>query len=404
MTGDSVLRGRKFLNTPGPTNVPDRVLNAMHRATLDLSDPEFLAVSESCFLDMKKIFKTDGEVFIYACNGHGAWEAALVNVLSPGDLILVPETGNFSVGWKEMAEALGFRTEQVPGNWRRALDPERIRERLAADRGHEIKAVLVVHTDTATSVTCNVKAIRKAIDDAGHPALLVVDTIPSLAVTDFRMDEWGVDVAVTAGQKGLMMPPGLGFVAANAKALAAHKAARSHRRYWDWSLRMENQSYRTFCGTAPQLQIYGLREAIDMLLEEGLDNVFRRHTMLAQATHRAVNHWAQAGALELNAEVPAERADGVTTILLREGYDGNAVRDVCRDVMQAALGGGLRNLNGKAFRVGHMGDMNEPMLLGTLASVEATLSYLDIPYQPGGVSKAVDYFVEVKKKARAAAA
>lgn len=399
MSGYGVLRGRNLLNTPGPTNVPERVQQAMVRNPMDLGDPRALSMIETCFQDLKKIFRTEHEIFIYAANGHGAWEAALVNTLSPGDLLLVPELGNFSTGWGEMAEALKMRTETIKGDWRQAIDPAKIRDRLAADKSHEIKGVLVIQTDTATSVTCDVSAIRKAMDDAGHPALLFVDTIPTLAVTDFRMDEWGVDVAVSASQKGLMMPPGLGFVAASPKALEAHKSATSQRRYWDWSLRIASESYRTFCGTSPQTQLFGLRASLDMLLEEGLENVFARHKRLAKATRLAVTHWGQAGALELNAINPEQQADGVTTILLKEGIDSTRIRDVCRDEFQCALGGGLRNLSGKAFRIGHMGDMNEPMLYGALASVEATLAYLDVPYTPGGVTKAIDYLVDCRKQA-----
>ncbi|WP_420405538.1 pyridoxal-phosphate-dependent aminotransferase family protein [Nisaea sp.] len=396
----SVHRGRHLLNTPGPTNVPERVLRAMVRNPMDLSDPVPLAVIESCFQDLKKIFRTEHEIFMYASNGHGAWEAALVNTMSPGDLLLVPELGNFSTGWGEMAEALQLRTETIKGDWRQAIDPAKIRDRLAADRNHEIKGLLIVQTDTATSVTCDIAAIRKAIDEAGHPALLLVDTIPTLGVTDFRMDEWGVDVAVCASQKGLMMPPGLGFIAASPTALERHKKATSQRRYWDWSLRLASESYRTFCGTSPQSQLYGLRAALDMLLEEGLENVFARHKRLAEATRRCVTHWSKAGAMELNAVNPHERADGVTTILLKEGIDGNEIRNVCRDEMQCALGGGLRNLNGRAFRIGHMGDINEPMLYGALATVEATLAYLDIPHESGGVTRAIDYLVGERKKHR----
>jgi len=398
MSGYNVKRGRSLLNTPGPTNVPEQVQQAMVRTPLDLGDPRALSMIETCFRDLKKIFKTEHEIFMYAANGHGAWEAALVNTMSPGDLLLVPELGNFSTGWGEMAEALQMRTETIKGDWRQAIDPAKIRDRLAADKKHEIKGVLVIQTDTATSVTCDVPAIRKAIDESGHPALLFVDTIPTLAVTDFRMDEWGVDVAVSASQKGLMMPPGLGFVAASPKALEAHKKATSQRRYWDWSLRLAAESYRTFCGTSPQIQLYGLRASLDMLLEEGLENVFARHKRLARATRIAVEHWGQAGAMELNAINPDQYADGVTTILLKEGYDGTKIRDVCRDELQCALGGGLRNLSGKAFRIGHMGDMNEPMLYGALASVEATFAYLDVPYTPGGVTKAIEYLVECRKR------
>lgn len=392
-----IKRGRKFLNTPGPTNVPQRVQNAMHRDTMDLNDPEFVEAAVESFEGLRKVFKTEGELFTYIANGHGAWEAALVNTLNPGDVALVPETGHFSGSWTDMAEALGIVIETVPGSWREALDPEAVGKALSEDKEGRIKAVLLVHTDTATSITSDVPAVRKAMNDSGHGALLMVDTIASLGTTDFRMDEWGVDVAIAASQKGLMMPPGLGFCAANEKAIAAHKKIATPRRYWDWSPRMAGPGYRTFCGTAPQLQIFGLREGLRTLFEEGLERCFERHRVLSQATHKAVEVWGQAGALELNAIVPAQRSVGVTAIRTAEGIDANTFREVCRDEMMVGIGGGLGDLGGKAFRIGHMGDMNAPMLYAALASVESTLNYLDVPYTPGGVTAAIEHVTAYKK-------
>ncbi|HEY9569088.1 MAG TPA: aminotransferase class V-fold PLP-dependent enzyme [Thalassobaculum sp.] len=390
-------RGRKFLNTPGPTNVPPRVLSAMHRDTMDLNDPEFLDAAAESFVGLKRVFRTEGEVFSYIANGHGAWEAALVNVLAPGDLVLVPETGHFSSSWAGMAEALGIVVQTVPGDWRRAHDPEKIGQALADDTAHRIKAVLMVQTDTATGTTSDIRAVREAMNRAGHPALLVVDTIASLGTIDYRMDEWGVDVTIAASQKGLMMAPGLGFVAANDKAVAAHRRTVRERRYWDWTPRMGSGGYRAFCGTAPQLLIFGLREGLAALFEEGLERVFERHRVLAAATWKAIDVWAGAGALEINALVPAERSMGVTTIRTAEGIDGDRIREVCRDEMLAGIGGGLGTFGGKAFRIGHMGDMNAPMLYACLGAVEATLAYLDVPHTPGGVTAAVGHVAEYKK-------
>lgn len=396
-TNRPLKRGRKFLNTPGPTNVPPRVLNAMHRDTMDLNDPEFLDAAVECFDGLKRLFRTDGEVFSYISNGHGAWEAALVNILAPGDLVLVPETGHFSSSWGNMAEALGITIQSIPGDWRRAHDPEKIGQALADDTGHRIKAVLMVQTDTATGTTTDIKAVREAMNRARHPALLVVDTIASLGTIDFQMDEWGVDVTIAASQKGLMMVPGLGFVAANAKAIATHKATARERRYWDWTPRMSGPGYRTFCGTAPQIHIFGLREGLAALFEEGLERVFERHEVLAGATWKAVDVWAGGGALEINATVPAERSMGVTTIRTADGVSGDRIREVCRDEMLAGIGGGLGVFGGKAFRIGHMGDMNAPMLYACLGAVEATFTYLDVPHTPGGVTAAVRHVAEYKK-------
>ena len=330
-------RGRKFLNTPGPTHVPDRVMNAMHQPTLDLSDPDFLDISMSCFLDMRKVFNTEGEIFLYSSNGHGAWEAALANVFSPGDKILVPETGNFSNAWASMAKALMLEVETLPGNWRRAIDIEALEEHLKKDTKKEIKGVLIIHTETATGITNDLPAIRSAIDAADHPGLLIVDTVAAAGTVDYRMDEWGIDVTVGASQKGLMMPPGIGIVAAGEKALLATKESTMPRLYWDWKTRLEAEHYRKFCGTAPQLMVFGMREALNMLFEEGLENVFERHRVLAAATHAAVEVWGQAGTLSLNAVEPKERSNGVTTILTSDGIDAGQFRDICRDEMMVGL-------------------------------------------------------------------
>jgi len=390
----TVLRGRNFLQTPGPTNVPGRILNAMHRPAVEFSGPDFVELSRSCFEDLKPLFRTSDEMFIYAANGHGAWETALVNTLSPGDRILVPHTGNFSAAWQRMAESHGLVAVEVPNDWQHAIEADAVEEVLRADQAHEIKAVLLVHTDTATSITADVPAVRRAIDAAGHPALLMVDTIASLLTVDFRMDDWGVDVAVGAGQKGLMMPPGLSFTAVSAKGLAAAEKAKLPRAYWNWGDRLEKQNYRWFCGTAPEHLIFGLREAIDMVNEEGMDAVFARHARLAGAVHRAVEVWGQAGALSFNAAVPEQRATSVTTIHVADGIDIEALHVLLREKFNVALGYGLGTLQGRAFRIGHMGDLNEPMILGTLASVEAGLAACGIPHEPHGTSAAIAWLAE----------
>ena len=392
-----IKRGRKFLNTPGPTHVPDRVMNAMHQPTLDLSDPHFLDISISCFQDTQKVLNTSGEVFLYTSNGHGAWEAALANVFSPGDKVLIPETGNFSNAWSDMAKALHLNVINIPGDWRRALDPTLLEEKLKEDKNYEIKGVLIIHTETATGVTNDLPSLRKALDSANHPALFLVDTVAAVGTVDYQMDNWGIDVTVTASQKGLMMPPGLGIVAANEKALKIHQKSQMPKLYWDWNTRLEAEHYRKFCGTAPQLMVFGMREALDMIFEEGLENIYERHRVLAGATHAAVGIWSQAGTMSLNAIEPKERSTAVTTILTEDGIDANMIRDVCRDEMMVGLGGGLGDLTGKAFRIGHMGDINAPMLFAALASVEATFSYLDVKFAPGGVTAAIEHVAQSKK-------
>ncbi len=383
-------RGINFLQTPGPTHIPDRVLQAMQRQSIDFAGQEFLDLAQSCYPDLRRLFATEGEVFIYACNGHGTWEAVLTNLFSPGDKVLVPETGMFSLSWKTLAEALGLLVEYIESDWRHAVEPAAIEARLRADTRHEIKAVLLVHTDTATSVTSDVAAVRKAIDAAAHPALYVVDAVASLATTDFRMDDWGIDAVLSASQKGLMLPPGLGFVAANAKALAACETASLPRFYWDWRERRKEATYKWFCGTAPEHLIFGLRAALDLLAEEGPRNTFARHRRLASVARAAVAVWAEGGALDFNVADPASRSNAVTTVLMAEGQDANALRSFCYDRFDVSLGTGLGQLDGRGFRIAHMGDVNAPMLLGALSCVEATLRMLGVPHGAGGIGAAIE--------------
>ena len=383
--------GRNFLHTPGPTHIPERVLRAMLQPAVDFTDPNFLELTQSCFADLKKVFKTDSVVICFASNGHGAWEAALVNTLSPGDRVLVPESGHFTQNWAEMAESFGIVIDSAPGDWRHAIDPDAIETALREDKGHEIKAILTVHTDTATGITSDLAAIGRAIERAGHPALYMVDTVAALGTTEFRMDDWGIDVAVGGSQKGLMQPPGLAFNAVSAKALAATETAELPRLYWDWNRRMEEAYYRWFCGTPPEHLLFALREGLDMVLEEGLENAFERHRRLAEAVRTAVAVWSRANALSLNAVVPEERSNSVTTILVAEGYEADTLRMVSRERFDVALGSGLGKTRGKAFRIGHMGYLNEPMILGALAGVEAALEACDIPHEKGGVDAALRY-------------
>ena len=392
-----VKRGREFLHTPGPTNIPDRILRAMHKPALDFTAPPFVAMTRTCFEDIKPVFQTQGPVFMYAANGHGAWEAALTNTLSPGDHLLVPETGNFSMKWGMMAESLGLVIEHLPGDWRHGIDPDVIEHHLRADDEGRIKAVLMIHVDTASGIVSDVPAVRRAIDNANHSALFMVDTIASLATVDFQMDEWGVDVALAASQKGLMCPPGIGFTACSEKAMHATQSAQLKRNYWDWRERMSDAQYIRFCGTAPIHMLYGLREALDMLAEEGMANVITRHERLAGAIRAGVEVWCGedggVGGMAFNAVIPEQRSNSITAIRVPAGFDAEEVRTVARERYQVAMGGGLEQLRGSVFRIGHMGDLNEPMVLGALAGIEATLQTLNIPHGRGGVGAAIDYLV-----------
>jgi len=386
----SLRHGREFLAIPGPTTVPDEVLNAMHRPAVDIYGGDLIEVTRSCLEDLKKIFRTAGRTYIYAANGHGAWEAALSNVLSRGDKVLILES-RFAIGWGEMAGALGVRTELLPGDQRRAVDPDAVERRLRADREGEIKAVLVVQVDTASGVANDIPRIRQAMTDAGHGALLMVDTIASLATMPFEMDAWGVDVSVTGSQKGLMTPPGLGFVAASEKAKTAHRRADLRTRYWDWTFREGEEHYQKYCGTPPEHLLFGLRKALDLLLAEGLGNVIRRHALLAEAVRRAVERWSAEGALEFNVPEAAERSNSITMVRMNGGDDANALRAYCTDKLGVVLGTALGDLKGAGFRIAHMGHVNAPMILGTLGAVETGLVALGVAHGRGGVQAAIDY-------------
>jgi alanine-glyoxylate transaminase / serine-glyoxylate transaminase / serine-pyruvate transaminase len=379
------------LSIPGPTTVPDEVLRAMHRPAIDIYSGALLEVTTSCLEDLRRLFRTSGRVYIYAANGHGAWEAALVNVLSRGDRVLVLESGLFAVVWGEMARMLGLEVDTLPGSSRRAVDPAALEARLRADRDGRIKAVLVVQVDTASGCVNDIRAIRAAIDAAGHDALLMVDCIASLATMPFDMDGWRVDVAVTGSQKGLMTPPGLSFVAAGPRGVAAHRTAGLRTRYWDWTEREGEQHYQKYCGTPPEHLLFGLRRALDLLREEGLDNVLRRHRLLAEAVRRAVAAWAEGGVLDFNITAPSERADSVTTVLLAEGQDPNPLLEFCAQRCGVVLGVGIGPLSGKALRIAHMGHVNAPMILGTLAALEVALVALDVAHGKGGLQAAIDW-------------
>lgn len=386
----TVSNGREFLSIPGPTNIPDAVLQAMHRPAIDIYSGDMVELTRSLLEDLPKVFRTAGRTFIYAANGHGGWEAAVSNVLSRGETVLVLESGVFAVGWGDMARMLGAKVEVLRGDWRRAVDPTAVAQRLAADAAHEIKAILVVQIDTASGVVNDIPAIRRAIDSAGHPALLMVDCVASLGCMPFEMDDWKVDVAMSGSQKGLMTPPGLAFVAANDRALAVHEKADLRTRYWDWTFRMGQVHYQKYGGTPPQHLLFALRKALDLLQAEGLPHAARRHALLAEATRRAVARWAEGGALAFNVTEPAERANSVTTVLT-PGRDPKPVLDYCRFQCGVVVGVGIGELSGKAFRIAHMGHVNAPMLFGVLGAIEMGLVALAVPHGAGGVQAAVDY-------------
>jgi alanine-glyoxylate transaminase / serine-glyoxylate transaminase / serine-pyruvate transaminase len=394
--------GRHFLQIPGPTNVPDRVLRAIDAATMDHRGPEFGELGKSVLTAMKRVFKTTkSEVVIYPASGTGAWEAALVNTLSSGDQVLMAETGHFATLWQKMAGKLGVQTEFLPTDWRHGADPEAIEKRLRADTQKQIKAVCVVHNETSTGVTSRIGDVRKAIDAAGHPALYMVDTISSLASVDYRHDEWHVDVTVAGSQKGLMLPPGLSFNCVSAKALQASKAAKLPRSYWGWDEMISNGKNGYFPYTPATNLLYGLREALHMLLEEeGLEAVFARHQRHAEATRRAVRAWG----LEVLALDPREYSPALTAVLMPAGHDADRARKVILEAFDMSLGTGLGKLAGKIFRIGHLGDFNDLTLMGTLAGVEMGLALAGVPVKKDGVQAAMDYISQCYgKPARAAA-
>jgi alanine-glyoxylate transaminase/serine-glyoxylate transaminase/serine-pyruvate transaminase len=390
----SVRAGREFLAIPGPTTVPDEVLRAMHRPAVEIYSGPLLALTEGLMRDVARVFNTRGHAYIYSANGHGAWEAALTNVLSRGDRILVLESGRFAVSWGEHARRMGVEVEVLKGDMRRAVRPAEVEARLRADRkspdGSTIKAVLVVQIDTASGVVNDIAAIGQAIRAAGHDALLMVDAVASLGCMPFDMDDWGVDVAMSGSQKGLMTPPGLGFVAANDRAREVHRTAGLRTPYWDWTQREAKEHYKKYAGTPPEHLLYGLRQALDLLFEEGLPNVFRRHQLLAEAVRRAVGAWAEGQVIGFNVVEPAERCDTVTPVLAK-GHDPDALRAYCDDKCGVVLGHGIGELSGKAFRIAHMGHVNAPMILGTLSVIEMALGALRIPHGRGGTQAAIDW-------------
>jgi alanine-glyoxylate transaminase/serine-glyoxylate transaminase/serine-pyruvate transaminase len=379
--------GRHFLQIPGPTNVPDRVLRAVSQATIDHRGPEFAQLALDVFQGLQKIFKTTGTVVIYPSSGTGAWEASLVNTLSPGDKVLMFETGYFAALWRNVALKLGLEVDFVPGDWRHGVDPAVVEARLSADRDRKIKAVAVVHNETSTGATSRVSDVRKAIDRSHHPALLMVDTISSLASIDYRHDEWGVDVTVCCSQKGLMLPPGLGLNAVSSKALDASKSARLPRSYWDWEAMIRDNKSGFFPYTPATNLLYGLRESLRMLFEEGLDQVFNRHLRHAEATRRAVRAWG----LDILCLNPDEYSPALTTVVMPEGHDADALRKLILERFDMSLGTGLGKLKGKVFRIGHLGDFNDLMLAGTLCGVEMGLTLARIPFSKGGVAAALEF-------------
>ena len=390
--------GRHFLQIPGPTNVPDRILRAIERPTMDHRGPGFGRLGQRVLTGLREIFRTRGDVVIFPSSGTGAWEAALVNTLSPGDTVLMSETGHFSTLWTEMARRLGLEVELLEGDWRTGADPARIEARLAEDRDRAIKAVAVVHNETSTGVTSRIGAVRAALDAAGHPALLLVDTISSLASIDYRHDEWGVDVTVGGSQKGLMLPPGLGFNAVSDKALAASATAGMTRSYWDWRSMLGPNRTGFFPYTPATNLLYGLAEAIDMLREEGLENVFARHDRHAEATRCAVRAWG----LTVWCRRPDEYSSSLTAVRVPEGHSADALRRTILETFDMSLGNGLGRLADTVFRIGHLGDFNDLMLAGTLSGIEMGLHLAGVPHRRGGVDAALAYLAEAASGGAAA--
>jgi alanine-glyoxylate transaminase / serine-glyoxylate transaminase / serine-pyruvate transaminase len=378
--------GKHFLQIPGPTNVPDRVLRAMDMPTIDHRGPEFAQLGLDVLEGCRTVFRTKNPVVIYPSSGTGAWEAAIVNTLAPGDKVLMAETGHFATLWKALAEKFKLQVDFLPGDWRHGASPEAIEDRLTADRGHSIKAVMVVHNETSTGVTSRIRHIREAIDRAKHPALLLVDTISSLGSIEYEHDAWGVDVTVSCSQKGLMLPPGLGFNAVSDKALAVAKSNPTSRSYWDWHEIVQQNKNGGWPYTPATNLLYGLKEAIAMLTEEGLDNVFERHLKLAAATRAAVRAWN----LEILCQNPEECSPILTAVVMPAGHDADHFRDVVLKNFDMSLGAGLSKVKGQVFRIGHLGHFNELMLMGTLAGVEMALDLAKVPFQAGGVLAAMN--------------
>lgn len=378
--------GRHFLQIPGPTNVPDRVLRAIAQPTIDHRGPDFAEATRDLLQRVKPVFGTSGPVVIYPSSGTGAWEAALVNTLSPGDRVLAFETGHFASLWREMAERLGLVVDFVPGDWRRGVQPAAVAERLAADTAHSIAAVMVVHNETSTGVASRIPDVRAAIDEAGHPALLLVDTISSLGSIDYRHDDWGVDVTISCSQKGLMLPPGLGFNAISEKALAAAPEAGLPKAYWDWAPILEANERGFYPYTPATNLLYGLREALLLLEEEGLPNVFARHNRHAEATRAAVRGWG----LEVLCADEREYSSSLTAVLVGAEHDADKVRQIILDRFDMSLGTGLSKLAGRVLRIGHLGDFNDLTLAGTLAGVQMGLELAGVDVDPTGLQAALE--------------
>jgi alanine-glyoxylate transaminase/serine-glyoxylate transaminase/serine-pyruvate transaminase len=390
----TVRAGREFLMVPGPTNIPDEVLQAMHRPAVEIYSEPLIALTDGLLCDLGKVFGTATRPYIYIANGHGAWEAALTNVLSRGDKILVLESGQFAIAWGDAAARLGVEVEVLEGDWRHAVRPSDVEARLRADKG--IKAILAVQIETSTGVANDIAAIGAAIKAARHDALYVVDVVASLGCMPFAMDAWGVDVAVSGSQKGLMSPPGLSFVAAGERAREAHRKAGLRTPYWDWTVRDGDSHYQKYAGTPPMQLLFALRKALDMLFAEGLDNVFLRHRLLAEAVRRAVAVWKQGNVIDFNVAEPGDRSDSVTAVLM-DGYDPNLLRSYCETKCGVVLGRGIGKMHGKAFRIAHMGHVNAPMVLGTLGVIEVALGALGVAHGKGGVQAAVDWLSESVK-------
>ena len=382
-------RGRQFFNNPGPTNIPDRILRAMDRPVMDFLAPEFLEIHRACHAGVKRVLKTDQEVFFHASTGHGAWEAAVANLFSPGDLVLVIETGYFSLGFKELAEMLGLRVEVVGADWRKGLEFAKLAERLQQDKSHEIKAVLAVHNETATGLFLPLPEVRRALDQAKHPALLLSDTISSLGSMEYKMDAWGIDVTIAGSQKGLMMPTGMAITGVSNKALEASRKSKLPKYYFNWELMAQRKPQR-FIGTVPVHFFFGLQESIKLLEEETLEGVFARHARLAEATRQCVRAWGADGkGPTLYGQTEDRLSNSVTTVLMPEGHTSDAMRKAALERFNLSRGGGLGPLMGKVFRIGHLGDLNEPMLLGCLATTELAMKTVGAPFAPGGVDAAI---------------
>lgn len=383
------MPGKHFLQLPGPSNVPDRILRAMDYPTIDHRGPDFPNLANACLDGMKTIFKTNSDVIIFPASGTGAWEAALVNTINEGDLVLMVETGHFATLWKKMADKLGINTEFLETDWRRGVEPEKLLDRLKKDAEGKIKAVCVVHNETSTGSTSRIKEVRNVMNLANHEALLMVDTISGLASMDYKHDDWGVDVTISGSQKGLMLPPGLSFNAISEKAILISKKSGMQRSYWDWQEQIEANKSGSFPYTPATNLLYGLKEAINMLHEEGLDNVFKRHDRHAKATRAAVQAWG----LEILCQEEMDYSNVLTAVKLPDGHNADELRKIILENFNMSLGNGLSKLAGKVFRIGHLGDFNDLMLMGTLTGIEMGLSLAGVPHQKGGAARASDFLI-----------